>query len=84
MKIAYFKLAKLYHPDTLPPNAPPELERLKAEIFGYIGDAYRMLSDDKSRADYIERSRAARRARKRWTWWPSSRRRSASRRAPSS
>ncbi|HLL01883.1 MAG TPA: DnaJ domain-containing protein, partial [Myxococcaceae bacterium] len=54
VKIAYFKLARLYHPDTLPPNAPPELERLKAEIFGYIGDAYRTLSDDKSRAEYIE------------------------------
>ena len=54
VKIAYFKLAKLYHPDTLPPNAPPELERLKAEVFGYIGDAYRTLSDDKSRAEYIE------------------------------
>ncbi|HEX8700027.1 MAG TPA: DnaJ domain-containing protein [Myxococcaceae bacterium] len=54
VKIAYFKLAKQYHPDTLPPNAPPELERLKAEIFGYIGDAYRTLTDDKSRAEYIE------------------------------
>jgi len=54
VKISYFKLARLYHPDTLPPNAPPELERLKAEIFGYIGDAYRTLSDDKSRAEYIE------------------------------
>lgn len=54
VKIAYFKLARLYHPDTLPPNAPQELERLKAEIFGYIGDAYRTLTDDKSRAEYIE------------------------------
>ncbi|WP_375770864.1 DnaJ domain-containing protein [Archangium gephyra] len=54
VKIAYFKLAKQYHPDTLPPGAPPELEKLKADIFGYIGDAYRALSDDKSRAAYIE------------------------------
>jgi curved DNA-binding protein CbpA len=54
VKLAYFKLAKLYHPDTLPPGAPPELEKLKADIFGYIGDAYRTLSDDKSRAAYIE------------------------------
>ncbi|WP_420718264.1 J domain-containing protein [Pyxidicoccus sp. MSG2] len=54
VKIAYFRLAKLYHPDTLPQGAPPELEKLKAEVFAYIGDAYRMLSDDKSRAQYIE------------------------------
>ncbi|WP_164007967.1 DnaJ domain-containing protein [Pyxidicoccus trucidator] len=54
VKIAYFRLAKLYHPDTLPQGAPPELEKLKAEVFAYIGDAYRMLSDDKSRAEYIE------------------------------
>ncbi|WP_267146745.1 DnaJ domain-containing protein [Pyxidicoccus xibeiensis] len=54
VKIAYFRLAKLYHPDTLPQGAPPELEKLKAEVFAYIGDAYRMLSDDKSRAAYIE------------------------------
>ncbi|RKI40490.1 molecular chaperone DnaJ, partial [Corallococcus sp. AB049A] len=54
VKIAYFRLAKLYHPDTLPPGAPQELEKLKAEVFAYIGDAYRALSDDKSRAAYIE------------------------------
>jgi tetratricopeptide (TPR) repeat protein len=57
-KIAYFKLARLYHPDTLPPGAPPELEKLKAEIFGYIGDAYRTLTDDKSRKDYLEQLKA--------------------------
>ncbi|WNG54941.1 DnaJ domain-containing protein [Archangium gephyra] len=54
VKIAYFKLAKQYHPDTLPPGAPPELEKLKADVFAYIGEAYRALSDDKSRAAYIE------------------------------
>ncbi|WPB75504.1 DnaJ domain-containing protein [Archangium violaceum] len=54
VKIAYFKLAKQYHPDTLPPGAPPELEKLKADVFAYIGEAYRALSDDKGRAAYIE------------------------------
>ncbi|MCY1036259.1 DnaJ domain-containing protein [Corallococcus sp. BB11-1] len=54
VKVAYFRMAKLYHPDTLPQGAPPELEKLKAEVFAYIGDAYRTLTDDKSRATYLE------------------------------
>jgi hypothetical protein len=54
VKLAYFKLAKQYHPDTLPPGAPPEMAKLKADIFAFIGDAYRALSDDKSRANYLE------------------------------
>jgi tetratricopeptide (TPR) repeat protein len=54
VKLAYFKLAKLHHPDTLPAGAPQELERLKAEVFGYIGDAYRTLLDDGSRAQYLD------------------------------
>lgn len=57
-KIAYIKLARLYHPDTLPPGAPPELEKLKAEVFGYIGDAYRTLTDDKARQQYLEELKA--------------------------
>ncbi len=54
VKAAYFKLAKLYHPDTVPPDAPPELGRAKAEIFAAIGEANRMLADDASRARYKE------------------------------
>jgi tetratricopeptide (TPR) repeat protein len=54
VKAAYFKLAKRFHPDTVAPNAPPELGKLKADIFAAIGEAYRTLGDDKSRAEYIE------------------------------
>ncbi|HVE85000.1 MAG TPA: DnaJ domain-containing protein [Myxococcales bacterium] len=54
VKVAYFKLAKLYHPDTVPEGAPPEIGQLKAEIFARVGEAYRTLSDDKLRADYLE------------------------------
>ncbi|MGZ3459800.1 MAG: J domain-containing protein [Archangium sp.] len=54
VKLAYFKAAKQHHPDTLPPGASPEMEKLKADIFAYIGEAYRILSDDKARAAYIE------------------------------
>jgi curved DNA-binding protein CbpA len=54
VKLAYFKLAKIYHPDTIPPDAPAEFAKLKQDIFSRVGEAYRTLTDDKSRADYIE------------------------------
>lgn len=54
VKSAYFKLAKLYHPDTVPGDAPAELGRLKADIFSRVGEAYRTLSDEQSRQRYLE------------------------------
>jgi curved DNA-binding protein CbpA len=53
VKMAYFKLAKIYHPDTVSPDAPAEMGKLKAEIFSVVGEAYRRLQDDKSRAEYL-------------------------------
>lgn len=54
VKIAYFKLAKQLHPDTVPPGAPQELSKLKADLFSAVGEAYRRLADDKGRAEYLE------------------------------
>ena len=54
VKAAYFKLAKLYHPDTVPQEAPAELAELKAQAFSVVGEASRVLGDDQSRADYLE------------------------------
>ena len=58
VKAAYFKLAKLYHPDTVPPGAPVELAELKAQVFAMVGEASRVLGDDQSRADYLESLKA--------------------------
>jgi len=53
IKMAYFKLAKQFHPDTVPPNAPEALAKAKADVFARIGEANRTLVDEKARADYI-------------------------------
>ncbi|MBL8910653.1 MAG: DnaJ domain-containing protein [Archangium sp.] len=53
VKIAYLKAARSYHPDTIPPGAPPELAKVKADLFALIGEANRTLSDQVLRADYI-------------------------------
>jgi curved DNA-binding protein CbpA len=58
VKTAYFKLAKLYHPDTVPQDAPPELADLRAQAFSVVGEASRVLGDDQSRADYLESIKA--------------------------
>jgi DnaJ-domain-containing protein 1 len=54
VKAAYFKAARIYHPDTVPPTAPEALGKLKAEIFARISEANRTLADDKLRAEYAE------------------------------
>jgi curved DNA-binding protein CbpA len=53
VKIAYFKLAKLYHPDTVPQGSPEALAQAKADIFALIGEANRTLADAKLKADYL-------------------------------
>jgi len=58
IKIAYFKMAKVHHPDTVPATAPPEMAQLKSTLFAAIGEAYRTLADDQSRANYLEELKA--------------------------
>ncbi len=54
VKIAYFQLAKRYHPDAVPSDAPPEVKKLCADVFARIGEAWNVLSDEARRAEYLE------------------------------
>lgn len=53
VKVAYFKLAKDYHPDTVLPGSPDALAKAKADIFARVGDAHRTLSDENLRKEYV-------------------------------
>ena len=52
VKIAYLKAARSHHPDTIPQGAPEALSKVKADIFAFIGEANRTLSDPVLRQDY--------------------------------
>jgi hypothetical protein len=54
IKIAYFQLAKAYHPDTVAVEASPEVKKLCADLFSRIGEAWGILGDDTRRARYVE------------------------------
>jgi tetratricopeptide (TPR) repeat protein len=54
IKIAYFQLAKIYHPDTALPDATPEAKKLQADIFAKLGEAWGVLGDDAKRAAYVK------------------------------
>lgn len=53
IKIAYFQLAKVYHPDAIPPSAPAEVRRLAADAFGRVSEAWGVLGDDVQRGQYL-------------------------------
>ncbi len=52
-KLAFFKLAKAYHPDTAV-GASPEVAKLKADIFARMNEAYQVLDNPLRRAQYLE------------------------------
>ncbi len=54
IKVAYFKLAKAYHPDTVAVQESPAVKRLCADIFSRIGEAWGVLGEDARRAKYVE------------------------------
>jgi curved DNA-binding protein CbpA len=57
IKIAYFQLAKWYHPDAMPAGAPPEVSKACADVFARLSEAWGVLGDDARRARYVEELR---------------------------
>jgi len=54
IKVAYFQLAKAYHPDTVAVEATPPVRKLCADLFSRIGEAWGVLGDEARRARYVE------------------------------
>jgi tetratricopeptide (TPR) repeat protein len=52
IKAEFFKLAKDYHPDRLPPELAP-LRGCVEVIFGYLNEAYKTLDDEEQRVAYL-------------------------------
>ena len=54
VKIAYFQLAKAYHPDTVAAAASPAVKKLCADLFSRIGEAWGVVGDEARRARYLD------------------------------
>ncbi|WP_255821302.1 MULTISPECIES: J domain-containing protein [unclassified Anaeromyxobacter] len=54
VKVAYFRLAKTYHPDAVPADAPAEVRALCADVFAKVSAAWSVLGDEAQRAKYEE------------------------------
>jgi curved DNA-binding protein CbpA len=54
VKLAYFQLAKTYHPDAVPPATPPEVRKLAAQVFAKVSEAGGVLGDEARRAAYVK------------------------------
>jgi len=54
LKASYLQLARVYHPDTVPPQAPPEMRKLKEDVLSLFNEAYSALADERRRNEYID------------------------------
>ncbi|UCG94412.1 MAG: DnaJ domain-containing protein [Candidatus Aerophobus sp.] len=52
IKLAYFRLAREYHPDCFSKDLPSDIRGKIEDVFGHITKAYETLSDEKKKQDY--------------------------------
>jgi curved DNA-binding protein CbpA len=57
IKVAYFQLAKVYHPDAIPADASAEVKKLCHDVFAKVSEAWSVLGEDAARAAYLEKLR---------------------------
>jgi curved DNA-binding protein CbpA len=54
VKVAYFQLAKAYHPDAVAAEAGEEVRKLAAEVFAKVSEAWGVLGDENRKKEYLE------------------------------
>jgi len=54
IKVAYFQLAKVYHPDTVPVATSPDVKQLCADLFARVSAAWSVLSEEATRLTYLQ------------------------------
>lgn len=54
IKVAYFHLARMYHPDAGPTDESAVVKKLRADIFARVGEAWGVLQNEEERARYIK------------------------------
>ncbi|NIO47995.1 MAG: DnaJ domain-containing protein [Candidatus Aminicenantes bacterium] len=52
IKLAYFRLARKYHPDCFSKDLPSDIKEKIENVFGHIAKAYDTLGDEKKKHDY--------------------------------
>ncbi|HUL59974.1 MAG TPA: DnaJ domain-containing protein, partial [Anaeromyxobacteraceae bacterium] len=54
IKMAYFQLAKAYHPDTVPTGATDEVKKLAADVFAKVSEAWGVLGEEPKKQEYLQ------------------------------
>jgi len=54
IKVAYFQLARTYHPDSVAGSSSAEVKKLCADVFSRVSEAWGVLGDEARRLKYLD------------------------------